>query len=62
MFDSNILTNSTDLSLDEPVASHSGTDDPADPDYLNHTYTDNQPGTFEVLAQWRQLVNRYHNK
>ncbi|KAK4303292.1 hypothetical protein Pmani_024677 [Petrolisthes manimaculis] len=51
-----------DLNLDEPVASDSDTDDPNDHAYLNHTYTLNQPETFEVLAEWRHLVDKYPNK
>ncbi|KAG7156608.1 Maltase 2-like [Homarus americanus] len=51
-----------DLSLDEPVASDSDITDPDEYNYLNHTYTINQPETFTVLREWRHLLDKYPDK
>ncbi|XP_071552168.1 maltase A3-like isoform X3 [Panulirus ornatus] len=51
-----------DLSQNEPVATHSGVQDPDDYDYLNHTYTVDQPETLTVVREWRQLLNQYPDR
>ncbi|XP_069956904.1 maltase A3 isoform X3 [Cherax quadricarinatus] len=56
------LFEAEDLSLDEPVAADSGITDPDDYGYLNHTYTVDQPETFTVLHEWRQLLDLYTDK
>ncbi|XP_047501137.1 maltase A3-like isoform X1 [Penaeus chinensis] len=56
------LFEAEDLSLDEPVASPSGTDDPLDYGYLNHTLTLNQPETFSVVKEWRDVLDLYPDK
>lgn len=30
-----------------------------DNDYLNHIYTNNQPETYEIIYEWRKLVDDY---
>ncbi|XP_045120474.1 maltase A1-like [Portunus trituberculatus] len=44
-----------DLGIDEPTDS----DNPA---LLQHIFTTNQPETFQVLREWRELVDKYHEK
>ncbi|XP_042857796.1 maltase A3-like isoform X2 [Penaeus japonicus] len=51
-----------DLSQDEPFAADSGTDDPLDYGYLNHTLTLNQPETFTVVKEWRDVLDQYPDK
>ncbi|XP_064107590.1 maltase A3-like isoform X2 [Macrobrachium nipponense] len=51
-----------DIHQDEPVAEDSGIDDKMDYGYLNHTLTVNQPETFGVLRQWRELLDHYPDK
>ncbi|KAG0719013.1 Maltase 1 [Chionoecetes opilio] len=49
------LVEENDLSLDEPMSSNN-------PGELNHTFTTNHPETFQVLEEWHELVNQYHDK
>lgn len=51
-----------DIHQDEPVAEDSGIDDPMDYNYLNHTLTVEQPETFDVLKEWRELIDQYTDK
>lgn len=41
---------------DEPVHLPLG-DDPLDAGYLDHIYTQNQPETFDMVQQWRELID-----
>lgn len=43
------------LTWDEPVISE-------EPLLLDHIYTENQPETFEVLREWRELVDEHDDK
>ncbi|XP_047501257.1 maltase A3-like isoform X1 [Penaeus chinensis] len=51
-----------DLNQDEPVAKNSGADDPLDYGYLSHPFTVNQPETFEVVKEWRDIMDQYPEK
>lgn len=40
---------------DEPETGRPGVD-PKSPDYLDHIYTQNHPETFEIIYDWRDVV------
>ena len=42
---------------DEPISGN--TDDPNDYGYLDHIYTNNMPGTRQVLAEFYELIKSY---
>jgi alpha-glucosidase len=43
--------------LDEPVSGN--TIDTDSPDYLSHIYTQNQPLTYDMVYQWRAVMDQY---
>lgn len=43
--------------LDEPVHLPQG-GDPLDHGYLDHIYTQNQPETYDMMQQWRELIDQ----
>ncbi|XP_040152903.1 probable maltase [Anopheles arabiensis] len=43
---------------DEPLSGQA-TDDPDNPAYLTHTETKDQPETYDMVHQWRQVVDEY---
>lgn len=45
---------------DEEV--NSGATDPLDHGYLKHTYTENLPETYDMVTQWRSLLDDGYNK
>lgn len=49
------LVEEEDLVYDEPV-------DPDNPELLQHIYTTNQPETFQILREWRELIDEYNDK
>ncbi|KAK8395419.1 hypothetical protein O3P69_006219 [Scylla paramamosain] len=49
------LVEAQDLNLDEPT-------DSDNPELLHHIFTTNQPETFQILREWRELVDKYHEK
>ncbi|XP_076066768.1 maltase A3-like isoform X2 [Oratosquilla oratoria] len=51
-----------DLSLDEPVNEEAGVEDNLQYNYLKHPFTMNQPETFEVVRDWRKMMNTYSDK
>ncbi|MPC58951.1 hypothetical protein E2C01_052964 [Portunus trituberculatus] len=55
----------THACLTPSVLGHLGIDEPTDSDnpaLLQHIFTTNQPETFQVLREWRELVDKYHEK
>ncbi|KAK7076945.1 hypothetical protein SK128_021888 [Halocaridina rubra] len=51
-----------DIYQDEPIASDSNLNYPFDYGSLCHTLTVNQPETFDVLKEWRELASQYTDK
>ncbi|XP_050543700.1 maltase A1-like [Daktulosphaira vitifoliae] len=47
--------------MDEPKSSKSDAL-PTDYDYLDHPYTQDQPETFDMVQQWREVLDSYENK
>ncbi|KAH8299670.1 hypothetical protein KR044_004349 [Drosophila immigrans] len=45
---------------DEPLSNSSSCPDPDDHCYTEHIYTQDQPETFDMIYQWRELVDDYH--
>ncbi|XP_055705152.1 maltase A1-like [Phlebotomus papatasi] len=45
---------------DEPLSENSN--DPDDPGYLKHIYTQNQPETVDMVYQWRELLEEFTSK
>ncbi|XP_031619924.1 maltase A1-like, partial [Contarinia nasturtii] len=43
---------------DEPPSGNC--DDPVDPCYLKHIYTYDQDETYDVVYEWRELLNKFH--
>lgn len=57
-----VMTIMEDIKLrDEPL---SGKTDvlPTDEEYLNHIYTRDQPGTYEIIKQFRKHLDDYSRK
>lgn len=48
-----------DLSQDEPLSGNPSVLDPNEYDYLNHTLTVDMPETFDVIREWRVLLDQY---
>ncbi|XP_063232111.1 maltase 2-like [Bacillus rossius redtenbacheri] len=46
---------------DEPLSGDPGAE-PTDQSYLKHVYTQNQPATFDMVQQWRALLDEYSSK
>ncbi|XP_063530030.1 maltase A1-like [Cydia strobilella] len=46
---------------DEPLSGKS-LDDPLNHAYLNHIYTKNQPESYDMVYQWRDIYDEYHAK
>lgn len=46
-----------DRFLDEPVA-YPEIEDHLDPDYLEHIYTKNMPETYDMVQQWREVLDK----
>lgn len=46
--------------VDEPMSR--ATDDPENPDYLIHNQTMDQPGTYDMIYQWRAVLDEYTAK
>ncbi|XP_076066766.1 maltase A3-like isoform X2 [Oratosquilla oratoria] len=51
-----------DLSLDEPVDEEADVEDNLQYSYLKHPYTSDQPETFEVVRDWRKMMDTYPDK
>ncbi|KAL1460137.1 hypothetical protein WDU94_012075 [Cyamophila willieti] len=55
------LFESTSLA-DEPKADYWKWFEPTDHDYLNHTLTENQPETYSMLYEFRDVLDSYRNR
>ncbi|XP_076066190.1 maltase A3-like [Oratosquilla oratoria] len=51
-----------DLNLDEPVDEEAGVEDNLHYNYLKHPFTMNQPETFELVRDWRKIMDTYQDK
>ncbi|XP_023166352.2 maltase A1 [Drosophila hydei] len=47
---------------DEPLSNDSSCPDPDDHCYTQHIYTQDQPETFDMVYQWRELVDEFHTE
>ncbi|KAF2362999.1 Glycosyl hydrolase family 13 catalytic domain [Trinorchestia longiramus] len=48
-----------DLSINEPLSGDPSVQDPNEYEYLSHPYTTNQNETFDIIRQWRILLDQY---
>lgn len=51
-----------DLSQDEPESGNPNVLDPNEYDFLNHTLTVDMPETFDVIREWRIVLDQYTDR
>jgi len=56
------LFEAADIYQDEPLSGNPEVLDPNEYQYLNHTLTTDQPEIFEVLLEWRHVLDSYTDK